>query len=146
MDSYHYLLCIKLETKGENFLKTGNPKGFIEICDLFKSWAENRPKCPVQVGVDIIIDFPAFVRAGSPRSTGRDVFYRIATPRGTCFIDYPSDINNWFNICDMIDNGKIRLLPWTELKNAIELDAAYVTGMGRSYGEAAFTTNFFRGY
>lgn len=146
MNNYRFLLCFKLKIEGEGFLKTGIPKSFLELIAFLNSYAEHRPKSPVQLGVDIIIDFPAFVRAGSPRSTGRDVFYRIATPRGTCFIDYPSDINNWFNICDMIDNGKIRLLPWTELKSAIELDAACVTGMGRSYGEAAFTTNFFRGY
>lgn len=146
MNNYHYLLCVKKKIVGEDFLRAGSPKALLELYDYFNSCAAHRPKSPVQLDVDIIVDFPAYVRAGSLRSMDNDVFYRIATPRGTCFIDYPSNVNSWSNICDMIDSGRLRMLPWTELKNAIELDAACVMGMGRSYGEAAFTTNFFRGY
>jgi len=145
MNQYHYLLCVKLKVKGENFLKTGNPRDLLEPLELLKNCFVRSPKAPVQLETDIIVDFPAFVEAGSPRSFDGDLFYRIATPGGTCFINYPSDLNSWFNICDAVDEGKLSLLPWTELKSAIELDAKCVAGSRRSCGEAALTSKFFQG-
>lgn len=118
---------------------------FLELLELLKNWSERRPKDPIQLETDIIVDFPAFVEAGSPRSFDGDVFYRIATPRGTRFTNYPSDLNNWFNICDDVDEGKLSLLPWTELKSAIELDAERVAGSNRSCGEATLISKFFQG-
>lgn len=145
MNSYHYLLCIKLEGKWESFMETRNLKGFMELCDLFKSWAENRPKCPVQVGVDIIIDFPAFVRAGSPRSRDKDLFYLIAAPKGINVVCYPPNEKHWKTMCASVDNGELHLFPWTELQRAIELDAILNMNSGWFGGEAIATASFIRG-
>lgn len=145
MNNYHFLLCFKLKIEGEDFLKTGSPTSFLELTAFLNSYAEHRPKSPVQLGVDIIVDFPSFVKAGSLRSRNKDIFYLIATPKGINFVCYPYDVNHWNTICASVDKGEFHLFPWSELQLAIRQDAIRVENSGCCGGEAIATAAFIRG-
>ena len=145
MNNYHYLLCVKKKIVGEDFLRAGSPKALLELYDYFNSCAAHRPKSPVQLDVDIIVDFPAYVRAGSLRSRDQDIFYLIATPKGINVVCYPSNEKHWETMCASVDNGELHLFPWTELQRAIELDAILIMNSGWFGGEAIATASFIRG-